>query len=53
MDLVGSYGARNKRISQAGACVLVWLDPADTRWLELLRVIREQFGLGPTPDSDE
>jgi hypothetical protein len=49
MDLVGNYGTRNKRISEAGACVLVWLDPADTRWLERLRAIREQFGLGPSP----
>jgi hypothetical protein len=47
MDLVGHYGTRNKRVNQAGACVLVWLDRTDPRWLERLQVIRQDFGLGP------
>lgn len=45
MDLVGRYGTRNKRINEAGACVLVWLDRTDPRWLERLQAIRQEFGL--------
>jgi hypothetical protein len=45
MDLVGHHGTRNKRVNEAGACVLVWLDPTDPRWLERLRIIRQSFGL--------
>lgn len=45
MDLVGHHGTRNKRVNEAGACVLVWLDRTDPRWLERLRTIRQGFGL--------
>ena len=46
MDLVGHHGTLSKRINEAGACVLVWLDRTDPRWLERLQVIRKEFGLG-------
>lgn len=50
MDLVGRHGARTKRINEAGACVLVWLDRTDPRWLERLQILRKEFGLlGPSP----
>jgi len=45
VDLVGNHGVRNKRINQAGACVLVWLDQTDPRWLERVQAIRKEFGL--------
>jgi hypothetical protein len=45
MGLVGRYGRRSKRIDQAGAYVLVWLDPTDPRWLERLQAVRSDFGL--------
>ena len=45
MDLVGHHGTPNKRVNEAGACVLVWLDRTDPRWLERLRTIRRGFGL--------
>jgi hypothetical protein len=51
MDLVGHYGTRSKRINEAGACVLVWLDRTDPRWLERLQVIRQDFGLVGQPHS--
>lgn len=54
MNLVGQYGARSQRINEAGACVLVWLDKTDERWLERLRLMRQDFGLvgetGPKPN---
>jgi len=51
MDLVGHYGTRNKRINEAGSCVLIWLDRTDPRWLERLRVIRQDFGLVDRPHA--
>jgi hypothetical protein len=45
MDLVGHFGVRSKRVNEAGACVLVWLDKTDPRWLERIRLMREDFGL--------
>lgn len=45
MDLVGRHGTRGKRVNEAGACVLVWLDKNDPRWLERLRMMREAVGL--------
>jgi hypothetical protein len=48
MDLVANFGTRNKRINQAGACVLVWLDRTDPRWLERVQAIRRDFGLEDT-----
>ena len=51
MDLVGHYGARNKRTNEAGACVLVWLDKTDPRWLERLQAIRQEFGVAERPKS--
>lgn len=45
MDLVGRYGTRTKRINEAGACVLVWLDRRDPRWMERLQAVREILGL--------
>jgi hypothetical protein len=49
MDLVAHYGTRSKRINQAGACVLVWLDHTDPRWLERLQMMRQDFGLVGRP----
>lgn len=49
MEMVGHYGTRSERINQAGACVLVWLDRTDPRWLERLEVIRRHFGLTGPP----
>ena len=46
MDLVGHYGSRTKRTNEAGACVLVWLDRTDPRWLDRLQDLRREFGLG-------
>jgi hypothetical protein len=45
MYLVSHHGARNKRIDAAGACVLVWLDKTDPRWLQRLYKVRQAFGL--------
>jgi hypothetical protein len=47
IELAGRFGTRTKRIDQAGACVLGWLDHDDPRWLERLRAVREDFGLAP------
>jgi hypothetical protein len=47
VDLVGHHGTRNKRINEAGACVMVWLDRKDPRWLERLQMVREDLGLIP------
>ncbi|WP_263352091.1 hypothetical protein [Acidicapsa acidisoli] len=46
VDLVGNHGVRSERINQAGACVLVWLNRNDPRWLERLHVMRQSLGLG-------
>jgi len=45
IDLVGRYGTRTKRINEAGACVLVWLDRKHPRWMERLQAVREVLGL--------
>jgi hypothetical protein len=45
MDLVGRYGVRTQRVNEAGACVLVWLDRKDPRWMERLQAVREVLGL--------
>jgi hypothetical protein len=45
MDLVGRYGVRTQRVNEAGACVLVWLDRKDPRWMERLQAVREALGL--------
>ena len=45
MDLVGRYGVRTQRINEAGACVLVWLDRKDPRWMERLQAVRKALGL--------
>jgi hypothetical protein len=50
MDLVGHYGTRNKRVNEAGACVLVWFDRTDPRWLERVQMIRQDFGLVGWPN---
>jgi hypothetical protein len=47
IDLAGRYGTRTKRLNQAGACLTVWLDKSDPRWLQRLTDIREAFGLSP------
>jgi hypothetical protein len=47
MDLVGRHGTRSARVNEAGACVLVWLDRKDPRWLERLEAVRQVFGLLP------
>ncbi|HEY1939969.1 MAG TPA: hypothetical protein VGJ33_18725 [Candidatus Angelobacter sp.] len=36
---------REQAGQQVGACVLVWLDRAEPRWLEGLQLIRRDFGL--------
>jgi hypothetical protein len=51
MDLVGHHGTRNKRINQAGACVLVWLNRTDPGWLERLQAMRQEFGLPTSIDT--
>lgn len=48
MDLVGKHGVKTKRVNEAGACVLVWLDHTDLRWLERVDMMREYFGLRQT-----
>jgi len=48
MELVGRYGTRTKRTNEAGACVLVWLDRKDPRWMERLQAVREALGLEST-----
>jgi hypothetical protein len=45
MNLVGTFGTRNDRVNEAGACVLVWLDKEDSRWLEQVQMMRRDFGL--------
>ncbi len=45
MDLVARHGTPSQRISQAGACVLVWLNRDDPRWLERVRAMRLDLGL--------
>lgn len=45
MELVGLYGVKGKRVREAGACVLVWLDNKDPRWHERVQAVRLQFGL--------
>jgi len=51
IDLVGRYGVRSKRINEAGACVLVWLDRTDQRWLDRLQVMRKDLGLATPPEQ--
>lgn len=43
--LAGEFGVRTDRISRAGACVSVWLDRRDPRWIEELALMRKKLGV--------
>jgi hypothetical protein len=47
--LVGQFGERSDRIKQAGACVLVWSNRNDPRWLEQLDEMQRNLGLISSP----
>jgi hypothetical protein len=47
--LAGKFGKPNQRVKEAGACVLVWLDKQDPRWIERLDCARTDLGLTPIP----
>jgi hypothetical protein len=48
-SLAGRFGVPNQRVKEAGACVLVWLDKQDPRWLERMDCARADLGLPSTP----
>jgi hypothetical protein len=47
-SLVGRFGERTQRVKQAGACILVWLNRQDPRWLHELELMRTRLGLAQT-----
>jgi hypothetical protein len=47
--LVGKFGLQTTKVRQAGACVSVWLNKEDKRWLAELDAMRDRLGL--TEDS--
>jgi hypothetical protein len=47
--LVGKFGTKSTRVRQAGACVLVWLNKQDKRWLAEVEAMRDRLGVAQDP----
>jgi hypothetical protein len=46
--LVGEFGVRTERINRAGACVSIWLNRADPRWIKEVDLMRKKLEASPS-----